>query len=50
MVVLESPRLVLRHLEPRDLDALAALYADADIRRHYPDGVRTREETREELE
>jgi len=50
MLVLESPRLVLRHLEPRDLDALAALYADADIRRHYPDGVRTREETREELE
>jgi len=50
MLVLETPRLMLRHLEPRDLEALAALYADPDIRRHYPDGVRTLDETREELE
>jgi ribosomal-protein-alanine N-acetyltransferase len=50
MQVLESPRLMLRHFEPDDLGALAALYGDPEIRRHYPDGVRTIEETREELE
>ena len=50
MLVLESPRLMLRHFEPGDLEPLAALYSDPDIRRYYPDGVRTLEETREELE
>jgi ribosomal-protein-alanine N-acetyltransferase len=48
-VVLETERLVLRHLTMADLDALAALYADPEIRRHFPDGVRTHEQTREEL-
>ena len=50
MRILESPRLLLRHFEPDDLGPLAALYGDPDIRRHYPDGVRTIEETRAELE
>lgn len=50
MHILETPRLLLRHLEPGDLPALAALYADPDIRRHYPDGTRTLDETRAELE
>jgi ribosomal-protein-alanine N-acetyltransferase len=49
-VVLETGRLVLRKLVPADLDALAVLYADPEIRRYFPDGTRTREETREELE
>jgi ribosomal-protein-alanine N-acetyltransferase len=48
--VIETERLVLRKLTPDDLDALAALYADPEIRRWFPDGTRTREETREELE
>jgi ribosomal-protein-alanine N-acetyltransferase len=48
--ILETPRLLLRHLERQDLPALAALYADPEIRRHFPDGTRTHEETREELE
>jgi ribosomal-protein-alanine N-acetyltransferase len=48
--VLETSRLVLRHLEPTDLDALYALYRDPEIRRYYPDGTRTLEETKEELE
>jgi RimJ/RimL family protein N-acetyltransferase len=47
--ILETERLELRHLEPRDLDALYALYRDPEIRRYYPDGTRTREETRDEL-
>ena len=50
MQVLESARLMLRHFEPGDLGALAALYGDPEIRRYYPDGVRTIDETREELE
>jgi RimJ/RimL family protein N-acetyltransferase len=49
MIILETPRLVLRHLEPADLDALFALYRDPEIRRYYPDGTRTRAETEEDL-
>jgi len=47
--VVETARLVLRDLTPDDLEALAALYADPEIRRYFPDGVRTFEETRAEL-
>ena len=50
MVVVETPRLILRHLEPSDLDKLFALYRDAEIRRFIPGGTLTREETKEELE
>lgn len=50
MFVLETPRLMMRRLEPRDLDSLAALYADPEIRRYFPEGVLTREETAEELD
>ena len=50
MVVLQTPRLVLRHLEPQDLNALFALYRDPEIRQYFPDGTLTLEETNEELE
>jgi len=50
MDILETERLLLRHLVPEDLDDLAALYADAEIRRHFPEGTLTRPETLEELE
>jgi len=50
VVILETPRLVLRRLEPRDLDALFLLYCDPEIRRYFPDGTRTFEETKQELE
>jgi ribosomal-protein-alanine N-acetyltransferase len=49
-VVLETERLVLRRLVPDDLPALHALYRDPVVRRFFPDGTRTLEETREELE
>jgi RimJ/RimL family protein N-acetyltransferase len=49
MIILETPRLVLRHLEMADLDPLFALYRDPKIRRYFPDGTRTRAETEEEL-
>jgi ribosomal-protein-alanine N-acetyltransferase len=48
-VVLETERLLLRLLTTEDLDALAALYADPEIRRYFPDGTRTLEQTRQEL-
>ncbi len=56
MIILETPRLLLRHLVPDDLDALYALYRDPEMRRYFPvegalpDRTLTREETREELE
>jgi RimJ/RimL family protein N-acetyltransferase len=43
--VLETERLVLRRLRPADLEPLHALYRDPEIRRYYPDGTRTLEET-----
>ena len=49
MFVVETPRLLLRHLSLDDLDALAPMYADPDIRRGYPDGTRTREQTAAEI-
>lgn len=50
MTILETPRLRFRRLLPDDLDDLAAIYGDAEVRRYFPEGVLTREETREELD
>ncbi len=50
MKILETDRLILRHLIPEDLQALFALYRDDEIRRYFPEGVLSREETQEELE
>jgi RimJ/RimL family protein N-acetyltransferase len=48
--ILETDRLVLRHLERGDLEGLFALYRDPEIRRYFPEGTLTRDETSEELE
>ena len=50
MVILETKRLTLRHLEMGDLDALHRLYRDPEMRKHFPDGTLTLDETRDELE
>lgn len=50
MKILETPRLLLRRFAPGDLDELSAIYGDSEVRKYFPDGVLTREETREELE
>jgi [ribosomal protein S5]-alanine N-acetyltransferase len=50
MKILETERLLLRRLEPGDLDALYALYRDPEIRRYFPEGTLTLEETRDELD
>lgn len=49
MLILETDRLLLRHLEPGDLASLFELYRDPETRQFFPDGTRTYEETREEL-
>jgi len=50
MVILETARLTIRHLELQDLSALFALYRDPEIRQYFPDGVLTLEETKQEIE
>lgn len=48
--ILETPRLLLRHLMLDDLDQLFSLYQDTEVRKYFPEGVLSYEETREELE
>ena len=50
MVVLETERLVLRRMVRDDLDRLFELYSDPEIRRYFPEGTLTYEETQEEVE
>lgn len=50
MTVLETDRLLLRPLTMGDLDELATIYADPEVRRFFPEGTLTVEETKEELE
>ena len=50
MVVLETRRMTLRRLLPEDLSALFDLYRDPEVRRYFPDGTLTLDETRQELE
>lgn len=49
-IILETPRLILRHQVLSDLDDLFALYQDPEIRKYFPDGVKNYEGTKEELE
>jgi ribosomal-protein-alanine N-acetyltransferase len=50
MKILETKHLILRRLLPDDLDSLYALYSDEEIRRYFPEGTLTYEETKDELE
>lgn len=49
-IILETDRLLLRRLVMEDLDALAVLYRDEEIRQFFPEGTLSYEETKEELE
>ncbi len=49
-IILETPRLILRHQSLLDLDDLWALYQNPNITKHIPDAPRSREEAQEELE
>ena len=46
-IVLETPRLILRHFTPDDLDDLAAIYADPHVMRYIGNG---RTSTRDQIE
>ena len=48
--VLETSRLLLRHLTLDDQDDLFALYRDREVMQHIADAPKSYEETREELE
>jgi RimJ/RimL family protein N-acetyltransferase len=48
--ILETKRLLFRRLMLDDLNALFALYSDPEIRRYFPEGTLTYQETKEELE
>jgi ribosomal-protein-alanine N-acetyltransferase len=48
--ILETKRLLLRRLTMDDLDALSTLYRDPEVRKYFPEGTLTYEETKEELE
>lgn len=50
MKILETTRLILRHLEPDDLDDLFALYTDPAVVRYIPDAPQTLAETKEHLD
>lgn len=50
MEILTTERLLLRHLEQRDLARLTMLYADPVVRRYFPEGVLSAAETEEELD
>src|SRR5687768_11867173 len=50
MQILETDRLVLRRLQPGDLDDLFALYSDPEVRRYFPEGTLTYEQTKDELD
>ena len=50
MIVLETARLTLRHLEPGDLDDLASIQADPEVMRYFPSGPRSRDLTQSDLD
>lgn len=49
MKILETQHLILRRLQPTDLDDLFNLYCDPDVRRYIPDAPNNYAETQEEL-
>lgn len=49
-ILFETARLIHRPLTLDDLDALEPMYADPEIRRYFPEGTQTREQTKEEIE
>ena len=49
MKILETKRLTLRHLQASDQDSLFALYSDPEVRRYFPEGTLSYEETKEQL-
>jgi RimJ/RimL family protein N-acetyltransferase len=50
MKILETNRLLLRHLEPDDLDDLFVLYSDPEVRHYFPEGTLSYADTQAELE
>ena len=47
--ILQTEHLTLRRLTPDDMEDLYALYSDPEVRRYFPEGTLSREQTLEEL-
>jgi [ribosomal protein S5]-alanine N-acetyltransferase len=47
--ILETPRLLLRQLTLNDQDSLYTLYQDPEVRRYFPEGILSYEQTGKEL-
>lgn len=47
--VVETERLILRHLTLEDVDELTPYYADPEVRRFFPEGTLTRDEVAEKV-
>jgi ribosomal-protein-alanine N-acetyltransferase len=50
VIILETPRIILRRQALEDLDDLWALYCDPEVTQYIPDAPKTRDEARAELE
>lgn len=47
---INTERTVLRLISEKDLDCIAELNEDPEVRKFFPDGVQTREQTRERIQ
>lgn len=46
-IAIKTPRLILRHFKPEDIDPLAAILGDPEVMRYSISGVKTRSQTQE---
>lgn len=44
-IKIETPRMLLRLIKDEDLDQVAQLHADREVRKFFPDGTQDREQT-----
>ncbi len=48
-IQIETTRMILRLIQKNDLDQVAKLHADPDVRRFFPDGIQNREQTKKRI-
>ena len=49
MLEIETQRTILRLINEDDLDLVAELNLDPEVRKYFPDGVQTKEQTRQRI-
>ncbi len=48
-IKIETPRMLLRLIKDEDLDQVAQLHADREVRKFFPDGTQDREQTKRRI-